>query len=1420
MGRRGERARIWTRDTAVRRFVVPFLPLVPAAVALAAIGCAPGAPGEASRQAAVAADAGLGRVGPRHPGHGFPLWYADRTGARAQICVPDNALCGAPPDGFDPAQPVRFPGNFPDEFFYWSATASAALDATARVDLVLALEGTFFNGFVQAGQRTTFGRLRIRGFNLPAGTYHITHPYGVDEFVVEDVAPRNINFTEDVLPVPEVFTGALDSRIGPLLAWDSGAPAGFFGDPATPHTVTGSPSGTNELIVDVLDSTTGQLRRVASTNQFTVLGKRSEFDVVASVEPGRFGTPQFVTLAATDPATIFFTTDGSEPTPASTPFTAPILIDATTTLAFIAVSGDGQTRSPVHTGVYTIDPALLTIVATPAGGVFDTLQAVELAASDPTAQIYFTIDGSDPTPATGTPFTGPISLGRNGDFVLKFIALPLGAGAAPSAVQTERYSIRVPQLTVGPIDGNHQFPASYRDATGLSLSLCLGTATAPGGAPLCVLPAASATFDPAQPIAFPTNFPDESFYFSATASLTIPPTPNSTGGTMRVVLALEAAFANGPVEPGQQVTFGRVRIRAGGLEVGGRYRVTHPYGVDVFDVSDGGQKSINATEDVLPVPGSFRQTAGSRIGPFLTWAPPDEPPAGFIGIPGVLHQVVGSPFSTNFVLVEELDGTTWRPVAQTDLFDVMGMGGGRTTAPPGFGALAASPAGGLFTDPPVVGVTVPAPGSTVFATTDGSDPRTSRTRFQVTGAIVLASSTTLKLVALAVDGTWSAVKTEIYIVTTPPVVGPPVPGHPPVAVPEIAPLGTVPVPTPGNLDDFVKDRTSAIALGKALFWDQQVGSDGVQACATCHFNAGADSRSKNQINPGTLARLPDGTPDPAGTLFTVGGASPNVPLAPDRYPLHRFADPSDRHSSVVFDTLNVTSSQGVFNTKFASITPGLEEGTAFEPDPVFNVNRVTVRRVEPRNTPTVINAVFNFRNFWDGRAQNRFNGVNPSGDRDPAQRDARRRNGFLVKTLGFKTAGKVYVLLDNASLASQAVGPVLNSFEMSAEGRTFAHVGLKLLRAGRGTARKLSDLRPLAGQAVSPTDSVLGALVDPSGKGLRTSYGALIQRAFRDEWWNQDSVAVHVAPDGTATLVLRPSQQLADNEFTVMEWNFSMFFGLAVQLYESTLISDQTPFDRFLSGSDNGAFTAQAQRGLVLFQTKGRCINCHGGAELTNASVSNVTNQRLERMIMGDLRVGTYDNGFYNIGVRSTFNDIGLGGSDPFGNPLSLAAMAKLGKFTDPQVPVAADARIVANGAFKVPGLRNVELTAPYFHNGGQLTLRQVVEFYDRGGDFHDANRPDLDAEIDTIGFSESEKDDVVAFLRSLTDDRVRFQRAPFDHPELIIPDGHPGDQHAVPVDPELPGKAQDWDAAHRLVVPPVGAAGGAPLPMFLDQAQ
>ena len=97
-------------------------------------------------------------------------------------------------------------------------------------------------------------------------------------------------------------------------------------------------------------------------------------------------------------------------------------------------------------------------------------------------------------------------------------------------------------------------------------------------------------------------------------------------------------------------------------------------------------------------------------------------------------------------------------------------------------------------------------------------------------------------------------------------------------------------------------------------------------------------------------------------------------------------------------------------------------------------------------------------------------------------------------------------------------------------------------------------------------------------------------------------------------------------------------------------------------------------------------------------------------------------------------------------------------------------------GAFKAAQLRNVELTGPYFHNGGKLTLRQVVDFYTRGGDFpitnashRDFNLVNMNIEIQS-NLTEEEKVALVDFLLELTDERNRFDRAPFDHPEVIVP--------------------------------------------------
>jgi hypothetical protein len=140
--------------------------------------------------------------------------------------------------------------------------------------------------------------------------------------------------------------------------------------------------------------------------------------------------------------------------------------------------------------------------------------------------------------------------------------------------------------------------------------------------------------------------------------------------------------------------------------------------------------------------------------------------------------------------------------------------------------------------------------------------------------------------------------------------------------------------------------------------------------------------------------------------------------------------------------------------------------------------------------------------------------------------------------------------------------------------------------------------------------------------------------------------------------------------------------------------------------------------------------------------------------------------------------------------------------------------RTAVDGAFKTPGLRNVELTGPYMHNGGMATLRQVVDFYNRGGDFARQNMANLDVRIAPLGLSDDQKNALVAFLLGLTDPRVKWEKAPFDHPSLCVPNGAEGDQTNVVE--STPGSGEAKDAA-PLCLPAVGAAGAkTPLQPFL----
>lgn len=180
-------------------------------------------------------------------------------------------------------------------------------------------------------------------------------------------------------------------------------------------------------------------------------------------------------------------------------------------------------------------------------------------------------------------------------------------------------------VAVGPTDPVHGFPLWYEDSDGVRLEL--GLDPNDPNLPALELPT------PGAPVSFPDNFPDEAFYFAAEAEMLV----GGPAGTARarLILALEAAFGGtGAVVAGQQMVFGRVRLRIDDAEPGSTYTATHPYGVLAGEADDRGR--VFETNDI-GAPGDFASPFASDIGPFLRWTA--NRPVGYLG-DGVAERTV------------------------------------------------------------------------------------------------------------------------------------------------------------------------------------------------------------------------------------------------------------------------------------------------------------------------------------------------------------------------------------------------------------------------------------------------------------------------------------------------------------------------------------------------------------------------------------------------------------------------------------------------------------------------------------------------------------------------------------------------------------------------------------------------------------
>jgi len=584
-------------------------------------------------------------AGPIDPNTGYPFWYADSNGQKYELCLdrPDTTpgMCLAAPQNptarpWVDVNPALSNLAADPETFWYDATADIPT-ATGRLRFVAAQEATFggADAAPRAGDQIAFGRIRVRLTGMvPGASYTVTQPYGTHTYVADDGG--QVFVTQDIgcLDLPCDFTKPNASAVTSHLRWDPAvgpaAPAGYVGDPNVPHQVVGAPSGNNFFRV-VGPNAGGPGVNSAQTNLFNVQGKlwnatQPMLGLVSTHNEVDFGT---VALGAAAPAaqTVTLTNAGGGATPLR--------------LQTLGLSGANSTSFALSND--TCSGKALAPGATCTVNVSYTPAAI---AGSAIAQLN--------VPSTN----GKDSAGGQRILLRSRVSDGSGKGAR----------------VTGPIDPVNGFPQWYQDETGTRVALCDDQ-----NDPLCVLPTApEGTYNPVQPISFPGNFPGELFWWNADSTFDTTNTVSNRAVSARLVLAEEATFLNGDAVAGDQIAFGRIRIRVGGLQLGGTYTVTTPYGTYTLVAEDDGTGvgRLNYTEDIgcQEVPCDFNRVNQSNVGPFLRQV---GAPAGYLGNPNVTAPVTGGPNGNVFAISGP--GVN----SQTKLFAVSGKlapgsGGGGT----------------------------------------------------------------------------------------------------------------------------------------------------------------------------------------------------------------------------------------------------------------------------------------------------------------------------------------------------------------------------------------------------------------------------------------------------------------------------------------------------------------------------------------------------------------------------------------------------------------------------------------------------------------------------------------------------------------------------------------------------------------------
>jgi len=192
----------------------------------------------------------------------------------------------------------------------------------------------------------------------------------------------------------------------------------------------------------------------------------------------------------------------------------------------------------------------------------------------------------------------------------------------------------------------------------------------------------------------------------------------------------------------------------------------------------------------------------------------------------------------------------------------------------------------------------------------------------------------------------------------------------------------------------------------------------------------------------------------------------------------------------------------------------------------------------------------------------------------------------------------------------------------------------------------------------------------------------------------------------------------------------------AIAAFERTQISGNSPFDRFIAGDQN-AISDAAKRGWALFNGQARCVSCHAW----NPSAPFFIDDKFH-----NIGVAAKDQNFTLLARRARkFISQGKNRAQIQDELAVTEGFSELGRYLITGQPKDI-------GAFKTSGLRDIELTAPYMHNGSQKTLLDVMKFYNKGGE----PNPNLDAGMRPLNLTDPQMDDVVEFMKTLTSDDAR----------------------------------------------------------------